>query len=175
MIKTLASKTIFTGSVLTLVQDRVQLPSGQKTTREVIKHPGAVVILALTDENKLLLVDQYRYPMQKNLLEFPAGTLEADEQPLACAKREIIEETGFAAASMEYFGELYPTPGFCDEIQQLFIARGLTKAEQNLDEDEIIEVKMLSVQEFEQAVASGEILDAKTIASYFKARQLGKI
>lgn len=118
------------------------------------------------------MVRQYRPAIQKWILEFPAGTLESQEDILSCAKRELAEEVQLKADQWQDLGELLPVPGFCDEVQYLFFAKGLTECTGELDDDEIIEVITLSVNDFEMKVASGEIQDAKTLSTFFKARML---
>jgi ADP-ribose pyrophosphatase len=133
--------------------------------RQVVKHPGAVVIVPQLEDSRLVLIEQYRFAVGETLLEFPAGTLEPDEAPLECARRELIEETGYRADHWHALGVIYPSPGYCDEQQHLFVASGLVPDQAAGDEDEILEVKRLTVQEVERAIADGTLIDAKSIAA----------
>jgi len=163
--QTLQVETLFQGKVLTLERHRVRLPNGKTSQREVVKHPGAVALLALVGPEELLLVRQYRQAVGAALWEIPAGTLEAGEQPAACARRELAEETGYRAASLEEWARFYTAPGFCDEHMTLFLARGLTQDETGAqkDEDEFLELGAFSRSEVEGMVAGGEVRDAKTL------------
>jgi ADP-ribose pyrophosphatase len=141
--------------------------------RQVVKHPGAVVIVPQLEDSRLVLIEQYRFAVGETLLEFPAGTLEPDEAPLECARRELIEETGYRADHWHALGVIYPSPGYCDEQQHLFVASGLVPDQAAGDEDEILEVKRLTVQEVERAIADGTLIDAKSIAAYARAKLQG--
>jgi ADP-ribose pyrophosphatase len=141
--------------------------------RQVVKHPGAVVIIPQLEDGRLLLIAQYRFAVGATLLEFPAGTLEPGEAPLECARRELIEETGYRAEHWRALGITYPSPGYCDEQQHLFMATGLVPEHAAGDEDEIIEVKRLTVQEVERAIADETLVDAKSIAAYARAKLQG--
>ncbi len=154
-----------------MVEDELE-HEGRSFARVTVLHPGAAVFLPLDEDNNLLLVRQYRHPIGQMLLEAPAGTLEPNEEPLTCAKREIQEEVGMSAATWTPLGTLYPAPGFCSELQHLFLARDLTPApDAEQDEDEFIEVVPLSIGEVEEKIHSGEICDAKTIALYYRYLQ----
>jgi ADP-ribose pyrophosphatase len=157
------------------IRELIENDRGVRYAHETIEHPGAVVVLPLTAQGEVVMVSQYRRSIDSVVLELPAGTLEKDEPPLDCAKREIQEEVGFAAREVVSLGTLLPAPGFCNELQYLFVARDLypQSAEQDLDEE--ISVVTLSVTQFEQGVASGEIKDAKTIALFFRARLAGYV
>ena len=154
-------------------EDLVQDEKGAEFSRLIVEHRGAVVILPKTNTGTLLLIKQYRYAVRDTILEFPAGTLEVGEQPLATAKREIQEEAGFAAKKWTELGKLYPSPGFCDEIQYLFLAEDLSASKLTGDEDEEIEVVEFTVAEVEQAIISGGLADAKSIAAFTRARLSG--
>lgn len=134
---------------------------------KMVDHPGAAVILVVKDD-QVLLVEQYRPAAGRLMLELPAGTIDLAELPLACAQRELQEETGYAAGEWETLGHIYPTPGYTNEILHLFLASGLTKGEQNLDEDEDIKVRWMSLAEVEELIDNGGINDAKTIISVLK-------
>jgi ADP-ribose diphosphatase len=159
--------------IFAIVEQAVRLPSGRTMVRQVVKHPGAVVMVPQLEDGRLLLIAQYRFAVGETLLEFPAGTLEPDEAPLECAKRELIEETGYRAEHWRALGMTYPSPGYCDERQHLFVASGLVPEHAARDEDEILEVKRLTVQEVERAIADGALVDAKSIAAYGRAKLQG--
>jgi ADP-ribose pyrophosphatase len=155
--------------IFAIVEQALRLPSGRTVVRQVVQHPGAVVIIPPLEDNCLVLIAQYRFAVGETLLEFPAGTLEPGEAPLECARRELIEETGYRAEHWRALGILYPSPGYCDEQQYLFMATGLVPEHVAGDEDEILEVKGLTVQEVERAIADGTLVDAKSIAAYARA------
>jgi len=161
--------------IFTIVEQELRLPSGRTVVRQVVKHPGAVVIIPQLEDSRLVLIAQYRFAVGETLLEFPAGTLETGEAPLDCARRELIEETGYRAEHWRALGIMYPSPGFCDEKQYLFVATGLVPKQAAGDEDEILEVKRLTVQEVERAMADGALVDAKSIAAYARATLQGAL
>jgi ADP-ribose pyrophosphatase len=170
--KTISSETIFEGRVVHLVRDEVELENGKVTTREVVKHPGGVCILALTDENKVVMVRQFRYAHRIVQLEVPAGKLEFGEDPRECGIRELAEETGYEAGSFEFFGKMLPTPAYVGEVIHIYIARELNKIGQKLDEDEFLEVVEVDFDEAVKMVLDGEITDGKTQIALLKARLL---
>lgn len=141
-----------------------EMEKGQTLERTVLEHPGAVIIVPRTENGDLILLRQYRFALQQEILEFPAGTLEIGEEPLACAKRELIEETGFQANSWDSLGTLFPSPGFCDEVQYCYVASDLEPAFLEKDEDEIIEPVHFSPQEVLEQIDNGSIADCKTVA-----------
>jgi ADP-ribose pyrophosphatase len=159
--------------IFAIVEQALRLPSGRTVVRQVVHHPGAVVIMPQLEDGRLLVIAQYRFAVGETLLEFPAGTLEPGEAPLACAKRELIEEAGYRADHWYPLGVIYSSPGFCDERQHLFLATGLVPEHAAGDEDEIIEVKGLTVAEVECAIADGTLVDAKSIAAYARAKLQG--
>lgn len=162
-----SSKRIYSGRLLKLELLQVQGPDGQVREREVVRHPGAVAIVPLLEEGgqrKVILVRQYRAPVNKELLEIPAGTLKPGEGPLECAKRELAEETGYRARSWEKLAEFHTTPGFCDERLHLYLARELEPLEGNHpDEGEFLRVEKIPVNKLEMMLLSGELEDAKTL------------
>jgi ADP-ribose pyrophosphatase len=170
--KTLASETIFEGRVVHLVRDTVQLANGKETTREVVRHPGGVCVLALTDENKVVMVRQFRYAHGIVQLEIPAGKLEYGENPRECGIRELEEETGYEAGSFEFFGKMIPTAAYVGEVIYIYIARDLRKTVQKLDEDEFLEVVEIDFAEAVQMALDGGITDAKTQIALLKAKIL---
>ncbi len=162
--KTIESKPIFKGRIIEVKLDRVLLPDGQESSREIVLHAGAVAIIAIDSEDKLYLVRQYRKPIEKTLLELPAGTLEAGEDPLHCARRELAEETGMNAASWKKLISYYSAPGFCNEILHIFLAEGLFYGGGiHTDQDEFVETVTMPFQQACEAVARGEIVDGKSI------------
>jgi ADP-ribose pyrophosphatase len=163
--KTLKSEEVFSGKVISLHLQDVELPNGKQSKREIIKHPGAVAIIALTDDNKIVLVEQYRKALERTIVEIPAGKLEKGEEPALCARRELEEETGYECESLELLTSFYTSPGFADEIIHVFLAKGLTKKENPaaLDEDEFVNLEELTLEEALQYVKEQKIYDAKTI------------
>ena len=169
----LSTKVLQRYRIFAIVEQELRLPSGQTVVRQVVQHPGAVVIMPQLADDRMVLIAQYRFAVRETLLEFPAGTLESGEAPLECARRELIEETGYRAEHWRALGVTYPLPGYCDEQQHLFMATGLVPEHAAADEDEILEVKGLTVQEVERAIADGTLVDAKSIAAYARAKLQG--
>lgn len=161
--KTISSKMIYDGRVVKLVVDDVSLPNGEQSKREIVKHSGAVAIMAVTKEEKLVLVKQFRKALEKTTFEIPAGKLEAGEQPLECAIRELEEETGYRAKTIKPLYSFYTSPGFADEVVHLFWAEDLEEGVVHLDQDEFIELVEYSLEECFAAIEAKEICDAKTI------------
>ena len=171
----LASESVFNGLVFQVIRDLVLLPSGKEMQRDTLLHPGAVVVLPKLDTNDLVLVKQYRHSIGKEILEFPAGTLEKDEDPQNCVQRELREEIGYGAENIKSLGTNLPAPGFCNEIQHLYFADGLFPDKLQGDEDEIIQVEILSINEVERLIKNNEFLDGKSMAIFLKAKLLGLI
>lgn len=169
--KAVSSEQVLNGSLLKAWRDEVRLPDGSHSTREYIKHPGACVIIAELRPGVLVFERQFRYPVGQVLLELPAGKLDAQEEPLACAQRELLEETGYVAEDWKHLGCLHPCVGYSDERIEIFLARGLTYEGQHLDEGEFLEVIELSLADAEEYVFDGRITDGKTIACLFWARR----
>lgn len=163
--KTIRSEKLFSGKVISLYLEDVELPNGKEAKREIIKHPGAVAILAITDENKIVMVEQFRKALDRTIVEIPAGKLEKGEEPAACARRELEEETGYECGSLELLNSFYTSPGFSDEIVHVYIARGLVKKENSapLDEDEFIDLEELTLEEAIRYIKDQKIFDAKTV------------
>jgi len=162
------SKTLFEGKVFNLKVDEIEYDSGNKGIREVIVHPGGAVVIPVTNEGKLVMVTQIRYPFQTTLLEFPAGKLDIDEDPLDCAVRELEEETGYKAAKVNKLGKIYTAPGYCTETLHIYVAQELKKGGHKREEGEQgMEVFELSFEEIEKKINNGEILDAKSICGFF--------
>ncbi|MFF3022961.1 NUDIX domain-containing protein [Gottfriedia sp. NPDC057948] len=162
--KTLAEEKVFTGRVISLYYQKVELPNGNTSTREIVKHPGAVAVIPITNEGKIIFVEQYRKALERSLLEIPAGKLEKGEEPLVTAKRELEEETGYEAANWEHIQSFYTSPGFADEYIHIYVAKGLKKLENSaaLDEDEFVEIFELTLDECLEELKKGSIHDAKT-------------
>jgi ADP-ribose pyrophosphatase len=156
------------GRVFKLFSDDVVLPNGTATCIDVIRHPGAAAIVAWTTTDHIVLIKQYRYSLDAEIWEIPAGTLDAMETPLACAQRELGEETGFQAAQWEVLGSMTPVPGYSDEQLHLYLARDLTPVPRALDADEIVNVSEIPFEQALEMVDQGLIQDAKTIAALFK-------
>lgn len=176
--KTLTSKTIFEGRVITVKHDTVLLPNGKESKREVVAHNGGVCVAILTEDDCIYLVSQFRYPYMETIYELPAGKLEKGEDPYEAGMREAHEETGCKPDKLESLGKFYPTPGYCGEVIHLYWTKDFEECEQKLDEDEFLNVKKLPFAEAVQMVMSGEIRDGKTIAAVLKLelmRREGKI
>ena len=157
------SRTLFEGSFLKAKCDTVRLPDGQSASREYIVHPGAVVIIPLLEGGRLVLERQFRYPIGRVMTEFPAGKLDAGEDPLVCAKRELLEETGYVAHEWAYAGAMHLAIAYSTEIIHIFFAKGLVQGSAQLDSDEFLEVVTAPIDEFMEACRSGVITDAKTL------------
>ena len=173
--ETLSSQPLFKGKLLNAFCDTVRLPDGSTATREYIKHPGAVMVIPQLADGRLLLERQFRYPLDRVFIEFPAGKLDDGEDPLACAQRELLEETGYSAASWEYLGVIHPIISYTDEEIKLYLARDLTAGERQLDDGEFLESITMSMSELVAGVLNGRITDAKTIAGVFWAQQKGLV
>ncbi len=167
--KKLSSEEIFDGVAIHLFKDEILLPNGHKGVREVIRHPGAVCVLPLTDDGEIIFVNQYRYALAKVTLEVPAGKLEKGEDPLAAAMRELSEETGYEAKNVVPMGELYTTPALIDEVIYMYIATDLYQGEQHPDDDEFVEVVKIPLAKAVEMVMNGEIRDSKTQVMILKA------
>lgn len=163
---TVSTQPIFSGKIISLQIDTVMLPDGTTATREVVKHPGAVAVLAI-HQGRLLLVDQYRQAMGRCELEIPAGKLEKGEDPGAAAARELQEETGFHSGRLTHLHSFYTSPGFADEVIHLYLAEELVAGEMSLDEDEFIELYEATPEQALAYIAEGRIADAKTILAVY--------
>ncbi|EMA6341446.1 NUDIX hydrolase [Bacillus cytotoxicus] len=163
--RTVATEPVFDGKVIKVRVDEVVLPNGEMSKREIVNHPGAVAIIAITDEGKIVLVEQYRKALEKDIVEIPAGKLEPGEKPEVTAVRELEEETGYVCDEMEFITSFYTSPGFADEILYVYKATGLKRKENKaaLDEDEFVELMEVSLEEAISFVKSQRIHDAKTM------------
>lgn len=170
--ETISSKHIYDGAIIKVIKDTVLLENGKQATREVVLHNGAVCVVAVTEDNMVYLVKQYRYPFKRIMTEVPAGKIDKDENPLDAAHRELEEEIGMKAQEMIYMGEFCPSCAFLTEVIHMYIAKGLTPSKQNLDEDEFLNIEKLPLSEVCNKILNGEIKDGKTIASILKAEKL---
>jgi ADP-ribose pyrophosphatase len=164
--RVLKSEILFHGKVFDLKVDEIEYNgSGNKGVREVAVHPGGAVVIPIKEDGKVVFVKQFRYPLQKTLIELPAGKLDEGEDPYVCATRELTEETGYTAAKVKEVGKIYTSPGFCTELLHIYIAEGLTFGEVNREEGEYgMEVLELSQEEITAKVNNGEIIDGKTLS-----------
>ncbi|MBD1853500.1 NUDIX hydrolase [Leptolyngbya sp. FACHB-711] len=168
----LQDKLFYRGRKFNFEVARLRLPNGAIGDWECVRHPGGALAVPVTPEGKLVLVRQYRFAAEGRLLEFPAGTIEPNEDPFTTIQREIEEETGYHADRWQKLGQFYLAPGYSDEIIYAFLAQDLKKLETppNQDEDEDIETVLMSPEELEQSISNGEPIDAKSICSFFLAR-----
>jgi len=165
MEKVVSSKTLYRGKLLDLRLDEVLLSSGRRVRREIVVHPGASAILPIIEPGKILMVRQYRHPVGEVLLEIPAGTLRPGEDPMACAARELEEETGYRAENLTHLATIYPAPGYSSEILHIYLARDLRRGVQAPEMDEDISVMEMSVDQVLDGIRDGRIRDSKTIVA----------
>ena len=167
-----SNEEVFSGRLLKVQRDHVTLPNGNDTTREYIHHPGAVAIVPVLEDGRVVLVKQCRYPLRTLLWEIPAGKLDHGEaeDPDECAKRELSEETGYEAQEWQRLVSIATTPGFSDEIIHLYKASGLKQYAQHTDEDEFIGVQAFTPEQLRAMIAAGELYDAKTLCALYAAR-----
>ena len=174
-----SSEDVYSGKFLHLKKDMVRLPDGNTTYREYLIHPGAVAIMPVLSDGRILLERQFRYPVDAAMIEIPAGKLELGEDPLLCAQRELLEETGYSAKSWEFLGRIHPVISYSTEIIDIYLAKDLTMGDRSLDEGEFLDVFAATLDEMHEWIAKGKITDVKTIISvYHLERQLqgkGKI
>ncbi len=167
----ISREEIFDGVIVHLVRDTVELPNGAKSIREVALHGGAVCVVPVTDEGEIIMERQFRYPFDEVIWEIPAGKIDKGETDLLeAAKRELREETGYTAENYTCIGDLYPSPAILSEKIRMYIATGLKKGEQDLDEDEFLDVIKLPFEKVVQMILDGEITDAKTQTAVLKAK-----
>ena len=159
----LSKELVYDGKLFKVYKEKVRLPDGSERPRDIVVHPGAVALVVVDDAGRLVLVRQYRRAVDRALLEIPAGTREAGEDPVECARREVREETGYEAANIRRLGGFYSAPGFCTEFLHCYLMTGLTDNPSDGDEDENIEVEHLTVDQAIEAIKTGQICDAKSI------------
>jgi len=158
-------KNVFKGRLLKVFVKKVRLPNGYLATFEIIKHPGAALVIPFLSKDKIIMLRQLRPVVGNYIYELPAGTIDKGESPVECARREIVEETGYSAGSMKRLGEIYPVPGYSTEKIIIYEARNLKPCHRTLEKDEIIELKVLTRSAARCLFKSGKIVDAKTIAA----------
>ena len=158
-----SSEKIFSGKLIDLYFDHVELPNGKSSTREWINHPGAVCIIPILPDGNLCLIRQYRYGPRDEFIEIPAGKLDTGEDPLVCANRELQEETGYIAGKLTFLTNIYPAIGFSNEKMWMYLAEDLQLSNQSLDQDEFLELLPLSLEEAIDLINQGKITDVKTI------------
>ncbi|MEI7810835.1 MAG: NUDIX hydrolase [Ignavibacteria bacterium] len=165
------SGIIFRGRVFDLQVDEIEYNSGNTSIREVAVHNGGAVVVPVTDDGKIIMVKQFRYPLQRTLLELPAGKLEPGEDPLVCASRELKEETGYFSNNIVKLGSICTTPGFCTEILHIYLAKNLVQGEHNREEGEYgMEVCEFTEDEINEMIFSGELTDSKTLSGLLMAK-----
>lgn len=160
----LSKETVYDGKLFKVVREKVRLPDGRERPREIVVHPGAVALVVVDDEERLVMVRQYRRAADAVLLEIPAGTREPGEDAETCARREVLEETGFSARRVERLGGFYSAPGFCTEFLECFLLTDLSEGQSGGDEDENIETERLTYEQALERIRTGEIRDAKSVA-----------
>ena len=163
----LEGESVYDGNFLKIKRDVVRLPDGKPTTREYVLHSGAVMVIPVFDDGRVLLERQFRYPIGKVMIEFPAGKLDADEGALACAERELREETGYSAREFIFLTRIHPIISYSTEFIDIFLARGLTPGQQALDDGEFLEIFTSDAAQMSEWIRTGEITDVKTIIGHF--------
>lgn len=167
----LHSDSVYEGHFLKVRRDQIELPGGARAQREYIVHPGAVMIVPVADDGRLVVERQHRYPLDMVLLEFPAGKLDPDETTLACAVRELAEETGYRAREWAYAGRMHNAPAYSTEFIEIWFARGLVAGEQSLDEGEFVEVHLMAPEALFELAARGALTDAKSMVALLRLQQ----
>ncbi|MCL2045238.1 MAG: NUDIX hydrolase [Oscillospiraceae bacterium] len=170
--KQIDTSTVYEGLIVNVRMDNVELINGKQVKREVIVHPGGVAIVPVTNDNKILMVRQYRYCVGEEIIEIPAGVLEAGEEPLNCAIRELSEETGCTAGRLIDLGAIYPSPGINRETLYIYLALDLQAGEMHLDDDEFLSVEAIAIDEIFDMIMENKIRDAKTIVGIMKAKNI---
>ena len=171
--KVVKSDLIFKGKVFSTILNQIEYNSGNKAVREVAEHPGGAVIVPVTEDGKIVMVTQHRFPMNKTLLELPAGKLNKDEDPFICAVRELEEETGYKSDKVTELGSIFTTPGYSTEKLWIYLAEDLKEGNHNREEGEFgMEVFEFSLNEVEEKIYKGEIVDGKTICGIYLAKRI---
>jgi ADP-ribose pyrophosphatase len=155
---------LYDGKIFDVVLEKVTLPNGAIKDREIVRHPGAAAMVPVLDDGKVVLIKQYRHAVGEFLWEIPAGTLEPSEDAIECARRELVEETGYEASSFDKLAEILPAPGYTDEHIHIFLATGLRSVKQKLEDDEVLQLQPVTFDTALEMITKGEIQDAKTIA-----------
>jgi ADP-ribose pyrophosphatase len=168
----ISSELVYDGKLLHVRRDKVRLPDGGVAEREYIRHPGAVLIIALLDSGELVMERQFRYPLQRDMIELPAGKIDPGEPPLATAKRELLEETGYAASEWRHLSTIHLAIGYSDERIEVFLAKGLRQEQPKLDDEEFLEVFTLPLATALEWVREGKITDAKTLSGLLWAEKV---
>ena len=168
----LSSELVYDGKLLRVRRDKVRLPDGGTAEREYIQHPGAVLVIALLDSGELVMERQFRYPLRRDMIELPAGKIDPGEPPLETAKRELLEETGYAARHWRHVSTIHLAIGYSDERIEIFVAKGLKQEQARLDDEEFLEVFTLPLATALQWVRERKITDAKTISGLFWAEKV---
>jgi len=172
--KKLKSDVAFKGSFLQVLRDQVELPNGKPATREYVLHNGAAMIIPVTDQGQLIMLRQYRYAVQKVFIEFPAGKTDPGEDTLQTAKRELEEEIGMTADQLQFLTTIHPVIGYSNEKIDLYLAKGLKKSKQHLDEEEFLELFEISFEDAMELMKKGDITDVKTMIGLFWYQQILK-
>lgn len=172
--KTVSSEKKFEGRIVTVKVDEVKMPDGSISLREVVEHPGGVGVVAVTDNDEIIMVKQYRKAIERAIYEIPAGKLDKGEHHRDCGMRELEEETGLCAKSFEYLGFMYPSPGFTDEVTHIYLAKNLEEGEVHPDDDEFLDVERIPLSKAFEMVMNNEINDAKTVFGILKYMHLIK-
>lgn len=172
--KLVKSEKVFEGKIINLKKETVLLPNGKEAEREIVEHPGGVSVVALDDEKNVYMVRQYRRPFDDVMLEIPAGKLNYGEDSFECGKRELEEETGMLAERFDFLGQFRLTPGFCNELHYIYLARNLKKGVVHPDEDEFLEIEKIPFEELVDMIMSNKISDAKTVMGILKASEFLK-
>jgi ADP-ribose pyrophosphatase len=173
--KKISSKELYRSPSYTFTLDTVRLPDGREHTREVFHHPGGVAVLAINEKGQVIVEHQYRYAVRQTILEIPAGKMDKipGEKPEETALRELREETGYIAKEMTFLGKIYTSPGVMSEVLYFYLARGLSREERELDEDEFLTVEWMGMETLLDKIAKGEIMDCKMISAFFFAKLKG--
>ena len=170
--KKIDGKQVYNGVIVNVRMDQVELPNGKTAPREIVDHPGAVAVLPLDEDNNVIMVTQYRYAFETEMLEIPAGKLNPGEDPWVCALRELKEETGYIPGEMLPLGASYSSPGFCTEVIYLYLARYLEKGEATPDEYEFLKIEKVPLDDLVDRILQDEIRDSKTVAAVLKAKAM---